>query len=390
MCIENASEHSLLRIYGRINRLYYEINTPDFLTDGDEDKKCKDFINDCFVKGQKDGLLDFDFRESYLGNGKHLHTVLLYLLGTAFIEENSLIKNSLERQLRTFLPEYDKWYNVKDNDKNYDFLYTWYLTALYHDVASCVENIRIPENPTERQKDLEYYLGELDVVYSPYGNFPYRKLRTPQRFSENLIKNYFYYRANKGSCEHGILAGYLFFDRFVKNFLRYSRNKKIIKKGFIEEAGNLKWHIEQLSHAAYAADAIICHNIWMGGEMDTELYQAYGLSPLLYLKHGENKLSIQKYPLQFMLCLLDTIEPAKRFAKKLNDEIYYPTPRDVLKDVKLEFKENGLEVSWKRNISEQPEFEYWKNALKDLKNWMDVRCEAMNMDMGIAISWNTN
>lgn len=94
MCIENASEHSLLRIYGRINRLYYEINTPDFWTDGDEDKKCKDFINDCFVKGQKDGLLDFDFRESYLGNGKHLHTVLLYLLGTAFIEENSLIKNS--------------------------------------------------------------------------------------------------------------------------------------------------------------------------------------------------------------------------------------------------------------------------------------------------------
>lgn len=78
-----------------------------------------------------------------------------------------------------------------------------------------------------------------------------------------------------------------------------------------------KWHIEQLSHAAYAADAIICHNIWMGGEMDTELYQAYGLSPLLYLKHGENKLSIQKYPLQFMLCLLDTIEPAKRFAKKI-------------------------------------------------------------------------
>lgn len=41
MCIENASEHSLLRIYGRINRLYYEINTPDFWTDGDEDKKCK-------------------------------------------------------------------------------------------------------------------------------------------------------------------------------------------------------------------------------------------------------------------------------------------------------------------------------------------------------------
>lgn len=388
MCIENASEHSLLRIYGEINRLYYEINIPDFWTDGDKDKKCKDFINYCFVKGQKDGLLDFDFKESYLGNGKHLHTVSLYLLGTAFIEKNSLIKNSLERQLRTFLPEYDKWYNVKDNDKNYDFLYTWYLTALYHDVASCVENIRIPENPTERQKDLEYYLGELNVVYSPYGNFPYRKLRTPQRFSENLIKNYFYYRANKGSCEHGILAGYLFFDRFVKNFLRYSRNKKIIKKGFIEEAGNLKWHIEQLSHAAYVADAIICHNIWMGGEMDTELYRAYGLSPLLYTEHSENKLSIKNYPLQFMLCLLDTIELVKRFAKKSNEKIHYPTPREVLENVLLKFKENGLEVSWKRNISEQPEFEYWKKALEDLQNWMEVRCNAQGDH--VDISWNTN
>ena len=393
MCIENASEHSLLRIYGKINRLYYKINTPDFWTDGDEDKKCKDFINGCFVKGEKDGLLDFDFRESYLDNGKHLHTVSLYLLGTAFIEKNSLIENSLERQLRTFLSEYDKWYNVKATDKNcdsenYDFLYTWYLTALYHDVASCVENIRIPENPTERQKDLEYYLGELDVVYSPSGNFPYRKLRTPQRFSENLIRNYFYYRANKGSCEHGILAGYLFFDRFVKNFLRYSRNKKIIKKGFIEEAGNLKWHIEQLSHAAYVADAIICHNIWMGGEMDTELYRAYGLSPLLYTEHSENKLSIKNYPLQFMLCLLDTIEPVKRFAKKSNEKIHYPTPREVLENVLLKFKENGLEVSWKRNISEQPEFEYWKKALEDLQNWMEVRCNAQGDH--VDISWNTN
>ena len=387
MCIENASEHSLLRIYGRINRLYYEINTPDFWTDGDEDKKCKDFINDCFVKGQKDGLLDFDFRESYLGNGKHLHTVLLYLLGTAFIEENTLIKNSLERQLRTFLPEYDKWYNVKDNDKNYDFLYTWYLTALYHDIASCVENIRVPENPTERQKDLEYYLGELDVVYSPYGNFPYRKLRTPQRFSENLIKNYFYYRANKGSCEHGILAGYLFFDRFVKNFLRYSQNKKIKKKGFIEEGGNLKWHIEQLSHAAYVADAIICHNIWMGGEMDTELYQAYGLSPLLFLKHGENKLSIQKYPLQFMLCLLDTIEPTKRFAKYPYDGDM--KPKEVLSYVYLEFGDYGVTVRWNEQIERNREiFHKWCDALKGLQSWMEVRCETVGRE--ITISWTGN
>lgn len=136
------------------------------------------------------------------------------------------------------------------------------------------------------------------------------------------------------------------------------------------------------------ADAIICHNIWMGGEMDTELYRAYGLSPLLYLKHGENKLSIQKYPLQFMLCLLDTIEPAKRFAKKLNDEIYYPTPRDVLKDVKLEFQNDGLKVKWGENIRKQPDFWYWQGALNGLKDWMEVQCKVTDMDA--IISWNIN
>ena len=393
MCTENVPEHSLLKLYSAIDRLYYgiEINNLNLW----ENKNCKHFIDDCFIQGQKHRLLDFDFKQEYLDKGKHLHTVSLYLLGIAFIENNSLIPNSLERQLKTFLPQYNKWYNVKvkDNDKNYDsenydFLYTWYLTALYHDVASCIENIRIPENPTERQKNLEYYLGELDVIYSPYGEFPHRKLNIPQRFSENLIKNYFYYRANHGSCEHGILAGYLFFDRFVKNFLGYCQNIKVKKEGFIKVEGDLKWHIEQLSHAAYVADAIICHNIWMGGEMDTELYQAYGLSPLLYMKHSENKLSIKKYPLQFMLCLLDTIEPVKRFAKKSNDEIYYPTPRDVLKDVKLEFQNDGLKVKWEESIKKQPDFQYWQGALKGVKNWMEVQCEVTDMDA--IISWNTN
>ena len=377
---------NLYELYGQYKTSYYDIPvSSDMFWNLDTSlSRCQDFIGSYYKLGCKETCMMFDFLEEYLNHGKHLHTVSLYLMGMIFIEKSSTLRDKLTNQLQSFLPCYGDWY-VRKKDE-YNLLYTWYLTALYHDIASCVENIRIPENPTEQQKCLEYYLGELDITYSPYSVFPYRKLNIPQRFSENLIKNYFCYRANKGSCEHGILAGYLFFDRFVKNFLRYSRNKKIIKKGFIEEAGNLKWHIEQLSHAAYVADAIICHNIWMGGERDTELYQAYGLSPLLYMKHSENKLSITKYPLQFMLCLLDTIEPVKRFAREPFEKTLYP--KDVLENVQLEFKGNGLEVSWKRKISEQPEFEYWEKALGDLQNWMEVRCNVH--DDYADISWNTN
>ena len=63
-------------------------------------------------------------------------------------------------------------------------------------------------------------------------------------------------------------------------------------------------------------------------------------------------------------------------------------PKDVLENVQLEFKGNGLEVSWKRKISEQPEFEYWEKALGDLQNWMEVRCNVH--DDYADISWNAN
>lgn len=375
---------NLYELYSQYRKSYYGIpvSNDKFWDTGTSKPSCLDFIGSHYKLGCKETCMMFDFLEEYLENGKHQHTISLYLMGMAFIEKSSTLRDKLTNQLKRFLTYYKDWYTTGDD--KYDLLYTWYLTVMYHDVASCIEQAKIPENPTDRQKSLEYYLGELDITYSPYGNFPYRKENIPQRFSENLIKNYFYYRANSGSCEHGILAGHLFFDRFVKNFLKNWDPKECCPK----VSNGLVWHMEQISHAAYVADAIICHNLWMSD--NAEIYRAYGLSPLLYNEHSENKLSIKNYPLQFMLCLLDTIEPVKRFAKKSNEEIHYPTPREVLENVQLEFKENGLEVSWKRNISEQTKFEYWKKALKDLQNWMDVRCEEMNMDMGIAISWNTN
>lgn len=235
MCVNSTQKCNLLNLYNGINTGYYNIDIKRCSPWNNEYEKetCEKFIRAFFAKGRKATLFEFDFDQSYCENGKHLHTVSLYLLGSVFLKHNHSVREGLREQLKIFLPWYYEWYEKESNRRNddnkgiYDFLYTWYLTALYHDVASCVENIRVPENPTERQKNLEYYLGELDITYSPYGEFPYRKLNIPQRFSENLIKNYFYYRANKGSCEHGILAGYLFFDRFVKNFLGCCQNENV-------------------------------------------------------------------------------------------------------------------------------------------------------------------
>lgn len=353
-------------------------------------EKCRNFIEKHYKLGGKEECMLFDFLDTYLENGKHLHTVSLYLMGIAFISENSTIRKRLDKQLKSFLPQYESWYKTNDSEmKNaYDFLYTWYLTALYHDVASCIENIRLPLNPTERQKTLEYYLGELDITYSPYRFFPYRTNMVPQRFSEELVKNYFYYRANNGSCEHGIIAGYVFFDRFVKNFLKFSQDKSVEETGFIKSEGNLTWHIEQISHAAFVADAIICHNLWMSN--NEILYSAYGLSPLLYTTHEENKLSTGSYPLQFMLCLLDTIEPIKRFGPKPDYEGSL-SAKEVLSNIGIEFQETSIVLSWNNEIEEQDSFNKWKNSIMALNQWMNVECEDMNKNRpSIKISWKVD
>lgn len=384
---------------------YYDIGVCNIFLWKDNVKdtqiNCGIFVKDHYELGRKDECFNFNFQDKYLQEGKHAHTVSLYLMGMAFIEKSPMLRNELKQQLQSFLTYYKNWYSSGDDE--YDLLYTWYLTAMYHDVASCIEREDILKDPINEQKELSYWLENLEIQHSPYKTFDKRLKGIPQRFPENLIENYFVYRADsedarihkKFLCDHGILAGYLFFDRFIKNFLSYTKNGSINDNGMIENLAQeenrwrdekRQWNIEQLSHAAYVADAIICHNIWMGGERDTELYQAYGLSPLLYTEHSENKLSIKNYPLQFMLCLLDTIEPIKRFAKDPyggNME-----PKEVLSHVHIGFGNRKLIVQWDKEIEEEKCFQNWKESLEKLKNWMEVRCEAVGKE--ITISWNTN
>lgn len=389
---------NLYELYSQYEKSYYGIpvSNDKFWDTGTSRPSCLDFIESHYKLGRKEKCMMFDFLEKYLEHGKHQHTISLYLMGMAFMEKSSTLRDKLINQLQSFLTYYKDWY-VRRADE-YNLLYTWYLTAMYHDVASCIEKEEILKYPTTEQKNLSYWLENLEIQHSPYKNFDKRLKGIPQRFPEKLIENYFVYRADSEDArvhkeflrDHGILAGYLFYDRFIKNFLNHCEGAEPDEKCFICKESNLVWNIERISHAAYVADAIICHNISISDSENANIkFEKYNLYPLLYDEHNENKLSIKKYPLQFMLCLLDTIEPIKRFAKKPYDGDM--EPKDVLSHVYLEFGDYGMIVRWNEQIERNGEiFHKWCDALKDLQNWMDVRCEAMNMDMGIAISWNTN
>ena len=109
-------------------------------------QSCEALIHSYFTWGHKHELFHLNFIDQYIARGKHTHTVSLYLLGIALA---GLFQDPVYRHLQSFLPELDGWY-----DKDRDASYTWFLTCLYHDVASCIEQTKIPEDPTERQKTL--------------------------------------------------------------------------------------------------------------------------------------------------------------------------------------------------------------------------------------------
>ena len=133
------------------------------------------------------------------------------------------------------------------------------------------------------------------------------------------------------------------------------------------EVDNLNWNTDFPMYAAYVADAIICHNIWLGGKTEKETYTQYGLTSLVYTEHPESKLSVEAFPLQFMLCLLDTIEPIKRFKDTLS-------PREILQGIKLDYTaDDEIIISWEADIEQQKGFGQWKDGIIDVQNWMCIR-----------------
>ena len=66
-----------------------------------------------------------------------------------------------------------------------------------------------------------------------------------------------------------------------------------------------------------------------------------------------------------MLCLLDTIEPTKRFMNPLS-------PREVLESIEMEYDDRYLSISWNNEIAQQGEFSKWRNGIVNMKDWMCV------------------
>lgn len=355
---------TLFECYSELSESYYgiPIDASKFFAGEHAKLECRDFINRHFEKGEKKGVFDInrEFANEYERSGKHQHTVSLYLMGLYL---RRLFSPTLKAVLLEILEDIDEWY---------DFRYSWYLTCLYHDVASCVER------NTE-------YANLVDAVENSalFTHQPIKAEAQFMRFPKELIMKYLRYREGQNRNEHSIIGGTQLFDK-----LSYSFNQKTANYDWsispVYSERHLNWRRSHLDHFAYIADAVCCHNIWMVRKDDKEKCREYEEAGLwaLIVRTQRDKINLSTFPLQFILCLLDTIEPIKKF-RNIDAET-------VLKNIHLEPSYNGIKLAWTSIIKDQPEIYDWLNSLKSLSDWMDVSVGSCKHegDLGsIEVTW---
>lgn len=308
------------------------------------------FIKGTYKVGYKNKIFDIGFQRQFKDQGKHQHTVALYFLGCYLSE---MLSDILKNHIAQYIEKTD-WY---------DFRYTWFLTCLYHDTAAVIEK------PKYICKSLDYYLDKHSIKYNIYKHTWKNACNKPYTYLEKLVKNYFIYMAEyRYALDHGIIAGYLLYDRLRKNYNdTWERCKKQqYSYGRYEEFDyeNLSWKIEHIDHFAYVANAIISHNIWHSEatEESKRIYKQYGLDPLIY--GVSTRMSIKKDPLVFFLGLLDTIEPIKFFISE-SDAV------TIWKAIEIDYDINNRKIIIKTNGSLLKNDE-WFQKIRGITAWLNV------------------
>lgn len=323
-------------------------------------KKSWNFILEYFKLGGKEKAFDLDFFEKLKKNGKHIHTVSMYYIGCLLID---VIEADLSGNLKELIPGLGEQFNYK-------FIYSWFLTCLYHDTASIIEDT---VEPLETIGIPKYHYEEMLKKYKiEYDVFDHRWTRqnyTRQKhftYSRLLVKNYYYYSlVTRRKIEHGILGGLILFDRLKKNYdeklTQYKREFNIEESEQIENfnLNGLSWRIQHLDHFAYIADSIISHNIWCS--KDVKLYEKFGL---LRLKEPvENKVCIKKNSLLFFLAIVDTIEPTKFFNQF--------QPQFVWKNIDMSYDKDSYTIKI-QVLGDMFNIEKWFEKIKSLETWLHV------------------
>lgn len=306
---------------------YYErenIEQQNFLSQPFCNLRFSDIVK-YFKTGDKESCLPPEV-ENYFKNieneGERVeHTFSVYLLGIYCYDQVEKIRTSVN----AFIHKIRKKLDVKQENQDIhqelrkDFLYLWYLTALYHDMGYCYEQKGTNDNSelscicggkNKSKKKKPTKRGILGI--------PKKILKSAYLYFELRRNNIFF---NENLCtDHGFAGGFSLYSE-LKRLHEDRSNDRLLNCPFDENGLMFSPLILQWYNVP-SAWAIICHNIWIAfsGTGRADKYEKLGLKDLIF-HEKKSPIKLKKHPLLFLLCLTDTIDPCKRFGKENLDKI---------------------------------------------------------------------
>lgn len=332
---------------------YYKNRPNDLPTFSVDECFAKDFIQNYFNLGEKKHI--FDFLDELAE--RNLHTVLTFFIGIMLKE--GLLKDKFAKATL-----------FQEGNENI-FLYCWFITCLFHDYGYIIENNK------EKYPPNEYDLVKIRKKLKIANKFDY--IYNTKKYDRETVGKYFnYIKSTRGRLDHGIIGGYLLYDKLIKNFnLCYKKAKdddpNISRESFTYK--DLEWSESDFQLYAEFANAILAHNIWLAYKpADKKKYKEYWLEKLIINK-PEDRVSPSTHPLLFLLALADSIEPTKRI----------PTcnPESLLQ--KLNFVVDGTSIII-QVLDECINYTNWFNGIEKLKDWMKVHVKQECNEINITIN----
>ena len=273
---------------------------------------------------------------------RYQHILMTYFFGLAIYNNCSIIKKAVDEGFC----QNSKYECALEKHVGEEFSYLWFLICLFHDLGYQYENDfkkaekMFPDFSTLNSQTIFDNTSILEIIDG-----------VPDLY-KNVVENYFNLRRCEHNVyDHGIVGGMqLYHDLCEIRQKKHDalQNKEAVNKGF--------WKEELNQIFAYAASVVLCHNIFFASnDKDVEMYKNYQLEPLINTKR-EYRVILSKYPVFFLFCLVDALEPIK-IVKDVN----------YLDKISYRFTDDSIEYFNKLTCGCHDRL---NDKVRDLQNWL--------------------
>ncbi len=263
---------------------------------------------------------------------------------------------------------------IEDEYKKYgvqqSFIYTWITLCLYHDFGYFIGGSHLRIDDIEKI-ELKYNIFNYTYCCSRYSKELYCHYYRNKYKWQNWSKNNYNLTENEEVGDHGILGGYVLFERLYSSEIEVDyKNKK-----FAFQPGNTELCFERIPLYQDICFRIMEHNIWK----DNNLYEIS--NPLYEIDAGHFLRIDFVEPLLYLLSIVDTIEMTKKFCRysdESKDKDRYVFPKTLGNYIKIDISDEVIDIDYSELeyfIKKHKYFdsvEGWKASVIGLNDWVCI------------------